>query len=109
MTATNQLSRVTPYLGRLLEDQYIQEQIGQALTQLRRSSRRAKGRKASEALNDKKLRNQLRAAAASLTSAGRALSAPPPNQHPERRAAVLAVASLVAALAWQRRSTGKAG
>ncbi len=109
MTATDQLSRVTPYLGRLLEDQYIQEQLGQALAQLRQSSQRAKGRKASEALNDKKLRNQLRAAVESLTSAGQALNEPPPNQHPERRvAAVLAVASLAAALAWQRRSTGQA-
>jgi len=109
MTATDQLSRVTPYLGRLLEDQYIQEQLGQALTELRASSRRAKGRKATEALNDKKLRNQLRAAVKSLTSAGQALNAPPPNQHPERRVAVvLAVASLAAALAWQRRSTGQA-
>ena len=27
MTASDQLSRITPYVGRLLEDEYIQEQI----------------------------------------------------------------------------------
>lgn len=107
MTAVNQLSRATPYLGRLLNDDYIQEQIRQALTDLRRSSRRAKGRNASQALNDKKLRNQLRDAVKSLTNAGRALNQPPPSQHPVRRVLMVTVPAVVAALAWQRRSTSK--
>ena len=50
MSATDQISRITPYLERLLRDEYIQEQLGDAVTGLRRGSRRAKGRGATEAL-----------------------------------------------------------
>ncbi len=107
MTAADQLSRAVPYLRRLLNDDYIQEQVRQALTDLRRSSRRAKGRNASQALNDQKLRNQLRDAVKSLTNAGRALNEPPPSQHPVRRVLMVTVPAAVAALAWQRRSTSK--
>ena len=63
MSATDQISRVTPYLERLLRDDYIQEQLGDAITGLRRSSQRAKGRGATEALKDRRLRDQLSAAA----------------------------------------------
>ena len=44
MSAADQISRITPYLERLLLDDYIQEQLGDAVIGLRRSSRRAKGR-----------------------------------------------------------------
>jgi hypothetical protein len=102
MSATDQMSRITPYLERLLRDEYIHEQLGEAVTGLRRSSRRAKGRKAAEALKDRRLRTQLGAAAASLTEVIRALSQPePPKQHWARRALVLAVAGGGAAFAWQ--------
>ncbi len=109
MSATDQISRVTPYLERLLRDDYIQEQLGDALTGLRRSSRRAKGRGATEALQDRRLRDQLSAAAGSLTDAVRALAQPePPKRHWVRRALVLATATATATaaggatLAWQR-------
>jgi hypothetical protein len=103
MSATDQMSRLTPYLERLLRDEYIHEQLGDAVTGLRRSSQRAKGRGAAEALKDRRLRNQLSAAARSLNAVGRALSQPePPKRHWFRRALLLAAAGGGAALAWQR-------
>lgn len=106
MTAARQLSRIAPYLSRLLNDEYVQEQIGQALTELRRSSRRAKGRRAGEALNDTKLRTQLGDAITSLGNARRALAEPPPKRRRLRRAFLL-IMPLAAALAWQQRSTSQ--
>jgi hypothetical protein len=103
MSATDQISRISPYLERLLLDDYIQEQLGDAVTGLRRSSRRAKARGATEALKDRRLRNQLSAAAGSLTEAVRALTQPePPKRHRLRRALLLAAAASATALAWQR-------
>jgi hypothetical protein len=106
MTATGQLSRITPYLARLLNDEYVQEQVGQALTELRRSSRRAKGRSASEALNDTKLRTQVSEAITSLGNARRALVKPPPKRR-RLRPALLLTMFLAGALAWQQRSSAQ--
>ncbi len=110
MSAADQISRVTPYLERLLLDDYIQEQLGDAITGLRRSSQRAKGRPATEALTDRRLRNQLSAAAGSLAEAASALRQPEPlKRHWLRRALLLAVAGGGAALAWQRTRTESGG
>lgn len=106
MTVTDRLSRITPYVARLLEDEYIQEQFGEALNGVRRSSRRAKGRSASEALTDRRLRAQLQDAAGSLFDAVRALHEPPPaERHRLRRGLLLTTAAGAAAFAWQRRPT----
>ncbi len=103
MAISDQLGRVTPYLGRLLEDEYVQEQFGAALTGLRDGSRRAKAQKPSEALKDRRLRSQLLSAAESLTDATRALSQPaPPDRHLLRRALVLSALAGGAAIAWQQ-------
>jgi hypothetical protein len=104
MSAPDQLSRFAPYIGRLLEDEYIQEEISQAITSLRRGSRRARGRSASEAIKDRRLRAQLRDAASSLTQASRALNAPPPKRHRFRRALLLTAALTAVVLAWQQRA-----
>jgi hypothetical protein len=105
MTASDQLSRITPYVGRLLEDEYIQEQIGQAITGLRKSSRRVKRHNASGALQDRRLRRQLHDAVGSLTAAGRALTQPPaPKRHRLRNGLALVVSVSAVALAWQNRS-----
>ena len=103
MSATGQISRITPYLERLLRDEYIQEQLGDAVTGLRRGSRRAKGREATEALTDRRLRDQLSAAARSLTEAVRAQSQPEsPKRHWIRGALLLAAVGGGATLAWLR-------
>jgi hypothetical protein len=103
MSATDQISRITPYLERLLNDDYIHDQLGDAVTGLRRSRRRAKGQAAAEALKDRRLRKQLGGAAGSLFAAGRALKEPePPKRHWLRNALVIVAAGVGAALVWQR-------
>jgi hypothetical protein len=108
MATTDQLSRLTPYVRRLLEDDYIQDELGAVLAELRRSSRRAKGRSASAALNDRRLRGQLRDAASSLGHVVRALQDPPAKRHPIRRALLLTVAAGGAVFVWQQRPDGEA-
>ena len=106
MTATDRLARIAPYLWRLLEDEYVQEQLGQAITGLRQSSRRAKGHSASESIRDKRLRAQLRDAANSLIEAARALQQPPqPKRHRLRRTLLLSAAAVAGALVWRTRSS----
>jgi hypothetical protein len=106
MSATDQISRITPYLERLLRDEYVQEQLGDAVAGLRRSSQRAKGRGATEALKDRRLRNHLSAAAGSLAEGLRAIGQPePPNRHWLRRALLLAAAGGGAVLAWHRTTS----
>jgi hypothetical protein len=103
MSGNVQLSRITPYVQRLLQDEYVQDQIGQAITELRRSGRRANGRGATEALKDRRLRQQLSGAAGSLTNAARALRQPePPKRHLVRRGLLLGAA--VGGVAWTLRS-----
>lgn len=110
MSRTDQLSRVTPYVRRLLQDEYIHEQIGDAITGLRRSSRRAKGRRPSQALKDRRLRSQLGGAAGSLTRAARALGQPAPPKRRRMRGGTRLAAGAAAAVAggaawaWRRRS-----
>lgn len=107
MTPTEQLARIAPYLGRLLEDEYIQDQIGQAATQLRRSSKRVKLQSAGEVIKDQRLLGQLRAAARSLTAAGCVLKKPPRAQRRPLRAAALMLtgAGIAGTLVWRTKST----
>lgn len=107
MTPTEQLARIAPYLGRLLEDEYIEDQIGQAATQLRRSSKRVKLQSAGEVIKDQRLLGQLRAAARSLTAAGCVLKKPPRAQRGPLRAAALMLtgAGIAGTLVWRTKST----
>jgi hypothetical protein len=109
MTASA-VSRVTPYVRRLIEDDHVQDQIAEALTELRRSSRRVKNKNAREALTDRRLRSQLQRAAGSLNEAVRALNEPPPpKRHRFLSVVVVAAATGGAAYAWQQRSGGDPG
>ena len=107
MTPTEQLARIAPYLGRLLEDEYAQEQIGQAIIGWRRSYRRASGRRTSDALKDKRLTSQVRETVNSLLKAASALQGKPAKRRRRRfrRALLLAGAGAAAALAWRAKST----
>jgi hypothetical protein len=95
-TKTARLTRdAGPYVRRLLEDEYIHDQLSDAAARLRkaydRAERKKKGAKAAE---DKKLYAHVRGAAGSLRSAALALQRKPPE--PKRRGRkVLVVGSLV--------------
>jgi len=109
MAVTDQLARVTPYLGRLLQDEYVQE-LRAALTGLRDSSRRAKRQKTSDALKDRRLSRELRDVAESLTGAARALGQPaPPERHLLQRALLLTAVAGGAAFAWRQRARAQLG
>jgi hypothetical protein len=91
------------YLERLLEDDYVQEQIGEAAGRLRDAYRRAADRRAAEAVQDKKLYEQLRVAAASLVNAARGLRGKPPPKRRARRVLVPAVIAIaLGAVIWGR-------
>jgi hypothetical protein len=70
------------YAQRLLNNEYVQENLAQAVDSLRAAYRRASKRRV-EPTRDEKLRRQVRAAALSLTEAASALKAG--RQKPKRR------------------------
>jgi hypothetical protein len=108
MSRAKELKRV---LERLVDDDYVHEQLGDAARRLRQAKSRGVRRR-SKAVEDKKLYAQLREAATSLTKAGRALRGEREHERERKRkqarrrivvAATLAGGS-VAVLLKQRRS-----
>jgi hypothetical protein len=92
------------YVNRLFDDDYVREQLGDALVRGRRAYRRARDQKAAEAIQDKRLMDHVTGAAASLQAAVRALTnqpPPTPKRRPLKTAALLGAALAVgAAAAW---------
>src|SRR4051794_14235693 len=104
-------------LDRLIDDDYVQEQLGAGAGRLSAAFRRARTLRAQEAVQDPKLYDQLREAVASLMEAGRRIAGAP-EPEPKRRSRRLpalvilaAVAALVRAMhrAQQAGSTAPAG
>jgi hypothetical protein len=93
MAKTKTATSPLPYLQRLLEDQYVQEQISDAAVAARNAYSRA-ARKRAQATEDKKLYTSLRHAATSVRNAAVALRrAPePPPKHHVRNFLIIAVA-----------------
>jgi hypothetical protein len=108
MAATEAIS---PYVNRLFDDDYVREQIGDALVRGRRAYRRARNQKAAEAVQDKRLMDHVTGAAASLQAAMRALTnqpPPKPKRRPLKTAALLGTALAVgAAAAWVDSREGR--
>jgi hypothetical protein len=75
-------SRLTPYLERLIDNRYAQENLSDAAERLRAAYRRASKRRV-EPSRDEKLREQLRQAALSITEAARAIKTG--RQKPRKR------------------------
>src|SRR4051794_5426387 len=91
-----------PYVVGLFEDDYVQEQITEALERGRRAYRRARSERAAEAVQDKKLMEHVTGAAAALQEAARRLGGrpqPKPRRRALRTAALLGAALAVGALA----------
>jgi hypothetical protein len=92
MAASEQISRLTPYVNRLLQDDALQTQIVQGFTNLRDGTKRARSKGAKQAAGDRKVRHRLTAAATAGTQIVRALREPePPPRHRGRRVLALAV------------------
>jgi hypothetical protein len=101
----SRIAQARPYVQRLLQDEYVQDQIGEAISGVRRSAARAQGRSAGEALEDPRLRAQLSSTVGSLTEAARRLGRPPepPKRHRLRGGLLLGLA-VAAGWGWTRRS-----
>lgn len=107
MTVADQITRLTPYASRLLEDDYLQEQISETVSHLRKGSRAAKRKGARRAVADRRVLQQLAAAATATTEVVRVLAQPArPKRHPLRRIALLAVAAGGAAFAYREQMGG---
>ncbi|MFZ0385683.1 MAG: hypothetical protein WAL22_08470 [Solirubrobacteraceae bacterium] len=98
MPASEHLSRVAPYARRLLDDDYVQDELDRLFANLRDGSQRARRKGPAEAATDRQLRNQLAAALAAAGHVARAMNDPepePPKRHRVRR--VLLVAAIAGA------------
>ena len=93
MTATESASRLGPYVERLLQNAYVQDNLLDAMENLREAYERAQKRRV-EPARDEKIRRQLHQSALSLQKAGEALKSG--RQKPKKRRAkqTLALASL---------------
>ena len=93
MTATESASRLGPYVERLLQNAYVQDNLLDAVENLREAYERAQKRRV-EPARDEKIRRQLRQSALSLQKAGEALRSG--RQKPKKRRAkrTLVLASL---------------
>jgi hypothetical protein len=85
----------TAYLQRLVEDDYVHEQITEAVSRLHKAYRRAERKKGAKAAEDKKLYAHVREAAGSIRRAAMAVQRKPPK--PRRRGRKLVVGALVGA------------
>ena len=73
------MNRVTPYASRLLEDDYLHEQLADALSSMRKGAKRAKRTGAKRAVSDPGVLHHLNASLTAAIEVIRVL------QQPERR------------------------
>jgi hypothetical protein len=104
MSASEQISRLTPYAQRLLDDEDVQAEFGRLVRNLRDGSRRARRTGPAQATTDRKLRSQLSAALAAATHIGRALQepAPPPKRHVLRRVVIVTAVAGAATVGYRQ-------
>jgi hypothetical protein len=100
------MAKLLPYLERLVEDEYVQEQLRSGAGALLHAYQRA-ARKPAQAPQDKKLYGNLRRAAASIRNSAMALGhAPePPPKHRGRNALIigLGIGATVAMGKWAQK------
>src|SRR5438067_10311182 len=108
--AKNKAESAVPYIRRVLEDKYVQEQLRSAASGLRAVYRRA-SRHGGQAAEDKRLYGNLRQAATSIRKATTALQRPKPQ--PKRWGRKIATAALAggggALLIFKRQRRESAG
>jgi len=96
MTATESASRLGPYVERLLQNAYVQDNLLDAVENLREAYERAQKRRV-EPARDEKIRRQLRQSVLSLQKAGEALRSGRQKPKKCRAKRMLILASLGAA------------
>jgi hypothetical protein len=99
-------SRAVAILERVLDDDYVHEQIGMAAGGLRDTYRRARRLPPDVAVQDKTVYDHVRTAASGITAAVKRVAAKPPPEPPRRRRGplllVIALAGVVVLLAAKR-------
>jgi hypothetical protein len=111
MPTTEPLTRLAPYVGRLLEDEHLQDEVKTVVRNLRAGSSRARKRGPRKAIGDRTVRRRLSAAGSTASAIARELREPAPARRPRRRRGggltVAALAAGATAVAYQRtRSPG---
>lgn len=107
MASKTSAKSALPYIERLLEDDYVQEQLRNAAVGLRAAYLRAREQR-SRAAQDKRLYRSLRQAATAVSNATTALQRPKPQ--PKRRVPrIAAIAVAAGAGAWLTMKMQKAG
>jgi ferric-dicitrate binding protein FerR (iron transport regulator) len=98
MAKTGKAKGTLPYVRRLLEDEYVQDQLREATIGLRNAYGRA-AQKRTQAPDDKKLYGSLRRAATSIRNATVALRQPePPPKRRGRKLLIIAATAGAAAM-----------
>jgi hypothetical protein len=77
-------ARPTAVIERLLEDEYLHDQLATGSARLRAAYRRGRAMRAQEAAQDKRLYEHVRGAAGALTEAGRRALGKPEPEPPKR-------------------------
>ena len=94
-------------LRRLLEDDYVHEQIAEASAGVRGAYRRVRRLPPEKAVQDKAVYDRLRAAASGVTLATRrALGKPEPKRKRRRLPALAVLAATVAVVVWASKRAG---
>lgn len=91
MASTDTISRLTPYIEQLLEDDSARDNLRQGAAKLRSAYRRSQKRRV-KAAKDKKLRAQIQSATRSLAAGALALAQD--TQKPKRRRGKILLALL---------------
>jgi hypothetical protein len=100
MAKSKKAKSALPYARRLLEDEYVQEQLRNAAGGLRAAYDRVRKQRA-QATEDKRLYGHVRDAATSIRKAATALQRPQPAPKPKRRPRKVAIlAFAIAGTVW---------
>jgi hypothetical protein len=96
MAVSEQISRLTPYAQRLLDDDSLQDEFDRLFTNLRDGSQRARRKGATQAATDRQFRNQITAALAAAGHIAQALNQPKPKPVKRHRIRALTLTVAVA-------------
>ena len=98
MASTDTAARLAPYVERLLDNSYVQDNLREGIANLRAAYERSQKRRV-KAARDERIRHQVRQAAVSLTEAGRVVTTgrKKPKKRRGRRLALVLGLGVVAA------------